>query len=201
MLTKCGCKKFPVETYSDHTNTCTAHPGASKAHDWLVSVLARNSASPPARANGAATWRPDYLRDQAGSRSLVFDLAIAHDRFGSSSQPQQNGCLSHPQDLDAPLRIAAQRKINGYRQDYADKHNISFLPAKSPPPPACTANLCVFFFYRPTRRPKRTSRPLDCHRKNSDLFRHGRAAFYQGLKNKVGLAVAKAPQHCGSFSI
>ena len=105
---------------------------------------------------------------------------------------QQNGCLSHPQDLDAPLRIAAQRKINGYRQDYADNHNISFLPAKSPPPPACTANLCVFFFYRPTRRPKRTSRPLDCHRKNSDLFRHGRAAFYQGLKNKVGLAVAKA---------
>ncbi len=27
----------------------------------------------------------NYLRDQAGSRSLVFDLSIAHDRFGSSS--------------------------------------------------------------------------------------------------------------------
>ena len=51
----------------------------------------------------------NYLRDQAGSRSLVFDLSIAHDRFGSSSHVQQNGCLSHPQDLDAPLRIAAQR--------------------------------------------------------------------------------------------
>ena len=42
--------------------------------------------------------------DQAGSRSLVFDLSIAHDRFGSSSHVQQNGCLSHPQDLDAPLQ-------------------------------------------------------------------------------------------------
>ena len=52
-----------------------------------------------------------YLRDQAGSRSLVFDLSIAHDRFGSSSSHvQQNGCLSHPQDIDAPLRIAAQRR-------------------------------------------------------------------------------------------
>ncbi len=60
------------------------------------------------------------LRDQAGSRSLVFDLAIiTHDRFASSSQPQQNGSLTHPQDLDAPVRIAAQRKINSDRQQYA----------------------------------------------------------------------------------
>ena len=70
-----------------------------------------------------------FLRDQAGSRSLVFDLSIAHDRFGSSSHVQQNGCLSHPPDLDAPLRIAAQRKIAAYRQQYADNQNISFLPA------------------------------------------------------------------------
>ena len=69
----------------------------------------------------------NYLRDQAGSRSLVFDLSIAHDRFGSSSHVQQNGCLSHPQDLDAPLRIAAQ--IAAYQQQYADNQNISFLPA------------------------------------------------------------------------
>jgi hypothetical protein len=42
---------------------------------------------------------------------------------------QQIGLLSHPQDLDAPLRLAAQRKINGYRKQYADNQNISFLPA------------------------------------------------------------------------
>jgi hypothetical protein len=72
----------------------------------------------------------NYLRDQAGlDRSLVFDLSIAHDRFGSSIHPQQNGCLSHPQDLDAPLRIAAQQKIAAYQQQYADNRNISFLPA------------------------------------------------------------------------
>ncbi len=35
----------------------------------------------------------------------------------------------NPQDLDAPLRLAAQRKIDSYRQQYADNQKISFLPA------------------------------------------------------------------------
>ena len=70
-----------------------------------------------------------YLQDAAGCRSLVFDLSMTHDRFGSSSHVQQKGLLSHPQDLDAHLRLAAQRKINGYRQQHADNQNISFLPA------------------------------------------------------------------------
>ena len=81
----------------------------------------------------------NYLRDQAGSRSLVFDLSIAHDRFGSSSHVQQNGCLSHPQDLDAPLHISAKCKIAAYQQQYADNQNISFLPA-------IVTSFCVFFF-------------------------------------------------------
>jgi hypothetical protein len=57
-----------------------------------------------------------YLQDAAGRRSLVFDLSMTHDCFGSSSHVQHNGLLSHPKDLDAPLRLAAQSKINGYRQ-------------------------------------------------------------------------------------
>ncbi len=35
---------------------------------------------------------------------LVSDLSIAHDRFGSTSHVQQNGALTHPQDLDGPMR-------------------------------------------------------------------------------------------------
>jgi hypothetical protein len=60
---------------------------------------------------------------------LVFDLSIAHDRFGSSSHVQQNGHLTHPQDLDGQMRVAAQRKFNAYGRQYADNQNISFLPA------------------------------------------------------------------------
>ena len=56
----------------------------------------------------------NYVQGQAGRRSLVFDLSMTHDRFGSSSHVQQNGLLSHPRDLDAPLRLAAQRKTNSH---------------------------------------------------------------------------------------
>ena len=121
----------------------TAHSGASKAHDWMVQVLAHvfRTAGHQVRTKHGVTasagqrrgdleirqsWQ--YLHDQAGSRSLVFDLAIAHDRFGSSSQPHQNGPPSNPQDIDTPLRIAAQRKVNHYWQHYADNHNTRSSP-------------------------------------------------------------------------
>ena len=32
-------------------------------------------------------------------------------------------------DLDGPMRVAAQRKTNAYKQTYADNQNISFLLA------------------------------------------------------------------------
>ena len=117
-----------------------------------------------------------YLRDQAGSRSLVFDLSIAHDRFGSSSHVQQNGSLSHPQDLDGPMRVAAQRKTNAYRQTYADNQNISFLPAIMSTSNRMHGEFCVFFFYRPTGRPKRTSLPLECHRNTINQNHFGSSA-------------------------
>jgi hypothetical protein len=123
-----------------HTATCTAHSGATKAHDWLVGVLGplfptagHTDCTQDGETASAGQRRGDveirnYLRDQAGSRSLVLDLSITHDRVGSSSHVQQNGLLSHPQDLDAPLCLAALRKNNGSRQQYADNQNISFLP-------------------------------------------------------------------------
>ena len=140
---------------------CTAHSGATKAHDWMVSVIGplfRTAGHVVRTQHGvtasAGQRRGDvkvrhFLRDQAGSRSLVFDLSIAHDRFGSSSHVQQNGSLSHPQDIDAPLHIAAQRKINSYRQQLAENQYISLLfsPPLSAPPPACKSDFsCVFFF-------------------------------------------------------
>jgi hypothetical protein len=38
-LAKCGCKKFCMDFHGDHTSTCKSHSGATKAHDWMVSVL------------------------------------------------------------------------------------------------------------------------------------------------------------------
>jgi hypothetical protein len=130
-----------MDFHGDHTSTCTGHSGATKAHDWMVSVLGplfRTAGHLVGTQHGvtasAGQRRGDvevrsYLRDQAGSRNLVFDLSITHDRFGSNSHVQQNGSLSHPQDLDGPICVAAQRKTNAYRQTYADNQNISFLRA------------------------------------------------------------------------
>ncbi len=39
-LATCGCRKFQLDPLGDHLNTCTAHSGAKKAHDWMVDQLA-----------------------------------------------------------------------------------------------------------------------------------------------------------------
>ena len=40
----CGCKRHAMDFRNDHTSSCTAHSGATKAHDWFVGVLALSSA-------------------------------------------------------------------------------------------------------------------------------------------------------------
>ena len=39
-LATCGCRKFQLDPLGDHLNTCTAHSGAKKAHDWMVHQIA-----------------------------------------------------------------------------------------------------------------------------------------------------------------
>jgi len=163
-----------MDLHGNHTSTCRAHSGATKAHDWLVSVLGpllrtaghtvRTQHGVPASAGqrrGDVEIR-NYLRDQAGSRSLVFDLSITHQRYGSSSHPLQWALNS--QNIDAPLHLAAQRKVNSYRQQYADNQNISFLPAILSTSTRMHGEFLRLLFYRPTGRPRRTSLPLACHR-------------------------------------
>ncbi len=62
----CGCKKHGMDLFGDRTSTCTAHSGATKAHDWAVGVpgpLFRTaghtvrSHQHQVTANGAATWK------------------------------------------------------------------------------------------------------------------------------------------------
>ena len=122
-----------------------------------------------------------YLQDAAGHRSLVFDLSITHDRIGSSGNVQQNGLLSHPQDLDAPLRLAALRKIDGYRQQYADNHNISFLPAIMSTSTRVHGEFLRLLFLQAHRETEAhfTAAGMSSQRNQSDSFRFNRAAFYR----------------------
>ena len=61
---------------------------------------------------------------------MVLDLHIVHDRFGSSSDPNLNGKLHYPNDIDRSLNEAAADKIRKYRADYNNNppNVISFMP-------------------------------------------------------------------------
>jgi hypothetical protein len=134
-----------------------------------------------------AIWNAANLQDAAGRRSLVFDLSTTHDRFGSSSHVQQNCLLSHPQDLDAPLRLAVQRKINSYRQQYADNQNISFLPSIVSTSTRMHGEFLRLLFLQAHREIEAhfTDAGMSSQHNQSHSFRFKRAAFYQSLKSKV----------------
>jgi hypothetical protein len=44
-----------------------------------------------------------YLVNEEGPVPLVLDLHIAHDRFGRNSDPNLNGHLHFPNDIDRSL--------------------------------------------------------------------------------------------------
>ena len=76
-----------MDFHGDHTSTCTAHSGATKAHASLVGVLGSmfRTAGHTVRTQHGVTARAgqrrgdveirSYLQDAAGRRSLVFDLS------------------------------------------------------------------------------------------------------------------------------
>ena len=137
----CGCKKFHLDALGDHLRTCTAHSVAKKAHDWaadqiadLFSTTHKVKTQQVARSRGQRCGDIElaaYLANEEGPVPLVLDLRIAHDRWGSSSDPSLNGHLQYPNDLDGPLNEAAADQIRQYRADYDNRpaNAISFMPA------------------------------------------------------------------------
>ena len=109
-------------------------------------------------------------------------------------ESMRTGLLSRPQDLDGPLRVAAQRKINAYGQQYADNQNIPFLPAIMSTSNRMHCEFLHLLFLQAHRETEAhfTAAGMPSQRNQSESFRFKREAFYQGLKSKVGLAAAKA---------
>ena len=124
---------------------------------------------------------------------LVLDLRIAHERWGSSSNPSLNGHLHYPADIDRTLIEAAADKVLQYRADYNNRpsHAISFMSAIDS---TCGRLHCEFvrLLFLQARR------ETDCFLAASGVelaqtdhhFR--RAAFSSQLKSKVGHILAKA---------
>jgi hypothetical protein len=125
-----------------HLCTCTAHSGAKKAHDWAVEQLAdlfrtthkvktQQHVTKSRCRHGGDIELAAYLANAAGPVPFVLDLRIAHDRFGSSSDPSLIGHLHYPNDIDKSLNEAAADKIRKYRADYNNNPPtaVSSMPA------------------------------------------------------------------------
>ena len=52
---------------------------------------------------------------------------MTHERWGANDEPTKNGQLCYPDDIDRPLREAAQKKVLKYQN--ANDHSITFEPA------------------------------------------------------------------------
>jgi hypothetical protein len=124
-----------------HLYTFTAHSGAKKSHDWTVEQLAdffrtthKAKTQQVVRSRGQHCGDIELagnLANAAGPVPLVLDLRIAHDRFGSSSDPNLNGILHYPNDIDRSLNEAVTDKVRKYRADYNDNppNVVAFMPA------------------------------------------------------------------------
>jgi hypothetical protein len=137
-----GCRKFQLDPMSDHLCTCTVHSGAKKAHDWAVEQLADlfrtthkvKTQQHVTKSRGRHCGDIElttYRENAVGPVSLVLDLHITHDRFGSSSDRSLNGHLHYPNDIDRSLNETTTEKIRKYRPDYNNNPptSVSFIPA------------------------------------------------------------------------
>ena len=124
----CGFRKFTCDVLGDHVNTCTAHSGDKKDHNWVVDQLAdlfrtthmvmTQQVSNRRGHRGGDIELVIYLSNTEGPVSLVMDLWIVHELWGSNSNPSLNGHLHYPTDIDRTLNEDVADKILQYRADY-----------------------------------------------------------------------------------
>jgi hypothetical protein len=111
-LAACGCRKFQIDPLGDTHKVKTQQVVKSRGQHCGDIELA------------------GYFANAAGPVPLVLDLRIAHDRFASCSDPNLNGHLHFPNDIDRSLHEAAADKIRKYRADYNNNppNAISYFP-------------------------------------------------------------------------
>jgi hypothetical protein len=137
-----------------------------------------------------------YLANEAGPVPLVLDLRIAHDRFGSSSDPSLNGNLHYPHNIARSLIEAADDKIRKYRADYNNNppHSVAFMPVIPSTSARLHSEFVRLLFLQAHRETDRffAASGVQLAQSTSGPFHFRRAAFAQQLKSRVVLTLAKA---------
>ena len=127
---------------------------------------------------------------------LVLDLRIAHDRFGSSSDPNLNGKLHYPNDIDRSLNEAAADKIRKYRADYNNNppNAVSFMPTMAGTSGRLHSEFIRLLFLQAHRETDRffAASGVQLAQTDRGFFHYRRAAYSAQLKSKCGNILAKA---------
>ena len=127
---------------------------------------------------------------------LVLDLRIAHDRFGSSSDPSLHGNLHYPNNIDRSLNEAATDKIRKYRADYDNNppNTVSFMTAIVSTSGRLHSEFVRLLFLQSHRETDRffAASGVQLAQTDRGQFHFRRAAVSAQLKSRVGLALAKA---------
>jgi hypothetical protein len=127
----------------------------------------------------------------------VLDLRIAHDRVGSSADPNLNGHLKYPNNLDQSLNDASVHKIRKYRADYNNRppSPVSFMTVITSTSDRLHNEFVRLLFLQVHRETDRffadSGVQLPQTNPSGQLFHFRRAAFLTQLKSKVGLVLVK----------
>jgi hypothetical protein len=182
-----------------HLDTYTAHSGAKKAHDWMVDQFADLLTTQQVVKNrGQDCGDIDlagYVVNETGPVTLVLDLRIVYDRVGSNTDPNLNGHLKYPNNLDQSLNDTTADKIRKYRADYNNRSPsvvsfMSFIVSTSDRLHSELVRLLFLQTHRETDRFFATSGVLSAE-SDRGFFHYRRAPFSTQLKSKVGLTLAK----------
>ena len=135
----------------------------------------------------------EFLHHNGAPRDLVFDLTLTHDRFGDTVDPNKMHKLRHPADINKPLQQAAKEKSQNTSRI---TRMITALPS-CPQPSACSglidAEFLRLLFYHAHRESEEFFRLTgQLAQPNQDYVFSKRAAFFNGLKNKVGHIMTRA---------
>ena len=135
----------------------------------------------------------------------MLDLRIAHERFGSSSDPSLNGNLHYPNAIDRSLNETTTDKIRKYRTDYNSNppSTVSFRPDKASTSGRLHSEFIRLLFLQAHRETDRffAASRVQLAQSTSGLFHFRRAAFSSQLKAKVGSTLAKAAALCVNLNI
>ena len=127
---------------------------------------------------------------------LVLDLRIAHERWGSSTDPTLNGHLHYPNDLDKPLNEAAADKIRKYRTDYNNNppNSISFMSVIASTSGRLHSEFVRILFLQAHRETDRffAASGVQLAQQDRGGFHYHRAAFSSNHKAKAVSILAKA---------